>query len=143
LHLISEKSVGSLIFFLFSVLRVFDGVFRFSIVMLVRMNTSGTLRFKPCGVALVFAAFFLLYLTVFRDSSSKSGSLLTERKTGGGSHVSARLLLAVAIEAAVAGGNEVRAVRRHADLEEKSKGKTKEGVNDPVTAGDFLHSVIN
>ena len=98
------------------------------------MNTSGTLRFRPLGVALVFAAFFLLYVTVFRDSSPKSPSVI-ERKTGG--FVSMRHVLAVAIEAAVAGGDEVRAVRRLADMEQKSKGETKEGVNDPVTAGDM------
>ncbi|CAG0881374.1 unnamed protein product [Darwinula stevensoni] len=47
-------------------------------------------------------------------------------------------LLKVGIEAAERGGVKVVDVRAKADLHLQSKGKTKEGVNDPVTDGDAL-----
>ncbi|XP_064486627.1 Golgi-resident adenosine 3',5'-bisphosphate 3'-phosphatase-like [Ornithodoros turicata] len=59
------------------------------------------------------------------------------------SHVSLQELLIVAIAAAERGGNEVRLVRRSNLLSEKSKGKTKEGANDPLTDGDLRsHEVM-
>lgn len=48
-----------------------------------------------------------------------------------------RELLALSIEAAVLGGKEVKRVREENALQEKSKGKTKEGANDPMTMGDL------
>ncbi|XP_037642805.1 inositol monophosphatase 3 [Sebastes umbrosus] len=53
------------------------------------------------------------------------------------SQVDLRDLLAVSVEAAVLGGLEVKKVRDENGLQEKSKGKTKEGVNDPLTMGDL------
>lgn len=100
-----------------------------------RMNTSGTLRCKPLGLCLIFISFLLLYLAVFRNSSSPEPSSI--KSSPDRAHISLHKLLAVAIDAAVSGGNEVRIVRQLADMDEKSKGKTKEGVNDPVTAGDM------
>ena len=46
-------------------------------------------------------------------------------------------LLTVAIEVAERGGNEVKQVRKDSDLNLKSKGKTREGVVNPVTDGDM------
>lgn len=51
--------------------------------------------------------------------------------------ISMKQLLSAAIYAAEKGGVEVVKVRKDADLEEKSKGKTLEGANNPVTAGDM------
>nr|ACO14923.1 Inositol monophosphatase 3 [Caligus clemensi] len=51
--------------------------------------------------------------------------------------VSLKELLSVSIEAARRGGAEVQ-VREKADIGEKSKGKTSEGANNPVTDGDIL-----
>ncbi|XP_013787871.1 inositol monophosphatase 3-like [Limulus polyphemus] len=51
--------------------------------------------------------------------------------------VSLKHLLAVSIEIAERGGAEVKNVRKLTDLKESSKGKTKEGANDPLTEGDM------
>lgn len=48
-----------------------------------------------------------------------------------------RDLLSLSVEAAVLGGKEVKRVREENGLQEKSKGKTKEGANDPLTMGDI------
>ncbi|XP_058503869.1 inositol monophosphatase 3 [Solea solea] len=52
-------------------------------------------------------------------------------------NVDLRDLLAVSVEAAVLGGKEVKKVRSDNSLQEQSKGKTKEGANDPLTLGDL------
>ncbi|KAJ0044301.1 hypothetical protein NL108_003283, partial [Boleophthalmus pectinirostris] len=52
-------------------------------------------------------------------------------------NVELRDLLALSVEAAVLGGKEVKRVREENGLQEKSKGKTKEGANDPLTMGDL------
>ena len=46
-------------------------------------------------------------------------------------------LLSVSIEVAERGGIRVKTVRESSSLGETSKGKTKEGVNDVLTAGDL------
>jgi len=57
--------------------------------------------------------------------------------------VSIRKVMNAAIEMAILGGNEVVKIRNKADLGERSKGKTLEGANDPVTDGDMLsHRVM-
>ncbi|XP_072297026.1 inositol monophosphatase 3-like [Eucyclogobius newberryi] len=52
-------------------------------------------------------------------------------------NVDLRDLLALSVEAAVLGGKEVKRVREENGLQETSKGKTKEGANDPLTMGDL------
>ncbi|CAL7935620.1 unnamed protein product [Xylocopa violacea] len=52
-------------------------------------------------------------------------------------NISLKLLLATAIRAAKIGGSEVIAVHNQANFEVQSKGKTKEGINDPVTEADY------
>ncbi|XP_057312205.1 inositol monophosphatase 3-like [Hydractinia symbiolongicarpus] len=52
--------------------------------------------------------------------------------------VSLTELLVAAIEAAERGGNMVRKVKEEKKLEVKSKGKTFEGADDPVTLGDMM-----
>lgn len=54
------------------------------------------------------------------------------------SHVSLRRLLLAGVSAAESGGAQVRLVRLSNALNQKSKGKTQEGANDPLTAGDLL-----
>lgn len=55
-----------------------------------------------------------------------------------GGSVDLREMLAVAVLAAVRGGDEVRRVRESNVLHEKSKGKTREGADDKMTSGDVL-----
>lgn len=51
--------------------------------------------------------------------------------------VSLRQLLDAGVAAAEVGGDEVRRVRLSNRLAQKSKGKTREGADDPLTAGDL------
>jgi inositol monophosphatase 3 len=51
--------------------------------------------------------------------------------------VSLKRLLVAAIEVAMKGGREIVAARNATNHGEKSKGKTKEGVNEPVTKADY------
>ncbi|KAI4793464.1 hypothetical protein KUCAC02_019184 [Chaenocephalus aceratus] len=51
--------------------------------------------------------------------------------------VDLRDLLAVSVEAALLGGTEVKKVRDENSLNEKSKGKTKEGATELLTTGDL------
>lgn len=52
--------------------------------------------------------------------------------------VDLRELLAAAVRAAIEGGEEVRRVREDNVLNEKAKGKTREGADELMTTGDFL-----
>ena len=51
--------------------------------------------------------------------------------------VNVKNLISVSIEMAVRGGKRVTFVRNSADIGESSKGQTKEGKNDVLTAGDL------
>jgi inositol monophosphatase 3 len=51
--------------------------------------------------------------------------------------VNLKRLLVAAVEVAMKGGKEIVAARNTPNTGEKSKGKTKEGVNDPVTKADY------
>jgi inositol monophosphatase 3 len=51
--------------------------------------------------------------------------------------VNLKKLLVAAIEVAIKGGKEIVAVRNTANTGERSKGKTREGVKDPVTKADY------
>lgn len=84
-------------------------------------------------VALLCAGCALLALGVFYQSSS----YLWDTHGAASSHVSLRRLLVAGISAAENGGDQVRLVRLSNALDQKSKGKTKEGANDPLTAGDL------
>ncbi|KAG8442032.1 hypothetical protein GDO86_010994 [Hymenochirus boettgeri] len=57
---------------------------------------------------------------------------------GQGQPVDLRELLAVSIRAAQLGGLEVKRVRETNSLNEKAKGKTREGAEDKMTRGDLL-----
>ncbi|KAJ8413310.1 hypothetical protein AAFF_G00093060 [Aldrovandia affinis] len=54
-----------------------------------------------------------------------------------GKTVNLRELLALSVEAAVQGGREVKRIREDNALDEKTKGKTKEGANEKLTLGDL------
>ncbi|CAN8002108.1 unnamed protein product [Ixodes hexagonus] len=86
----------------------------------------------PRAALLVCAGCALLALAVFYRAGYPWGS-----RGSPSSHVSLRQLLAAGISAAESGGAQVRLVRLSNDLNQKSKGKTREGANDPLTAGDL------
>ncbi|EDO35259.1 predicted protein [Nematostella vectensis] len=86
----------------------------------IRLSPIGFIVVGLCGLALVY------YLTTDGNETGHSGE-----------SVSIKQLLAASIQLAEDGGIAVRTVREQNNLSEKSKGKTKEGVNDPVTQGDL------
>ena len=92
------------------------------------MNAGGSVRLNPIGVAvLVLLGLLFLYLNMGSSSPDINGD-----------KVSMKRLLSVAIEVAKRGGAEVKTIREQANIGEKSKGKTLEGANNPVTDGDML-----
>ena len=93
------------------------------------MNLGGSVRINPTGIALLCGVILLL---VYLNSGSSRSETRTQPET-----VSLKSLLSVAISVAEAGGREVVAVRNEADIGESSKGKTREGANDPKTDGDM------
>ncbi|XP_035743671.1 putative inositol monophosphatase 3 [Vespa mandarinia] len=91
---------------------------------MLRMNVRSK-RFSLCV--------FLLLLGAIYFFSRKSSILESNNKDV----VSLRSLLVAAIKAAELGGYEVVSVHEQTNFNIESKGKTKEGENDPVTAADY------
>lgn len=104
------------------------------------MNLGGSVKINKCGLLILFLVFLLIvYYTIFRDSDASAGS--GGRRLGGLSanpnEIQLRQLLIAAIQAAQLGGNEVVDVSKKSAVQAASKGKTKEGANDPVTNADL------
>ena len=53
-----------------------------------------------------------------------------------------QLILTASVLAAKRGGHHVVSIRQSNNLDQKSKGKTREGVNDVLTQGLFVFLVI-
>ncbi|XP_017887668.1 putative inositol monophosphatase 3 [Ceratina calcarata] len=90
----------------------------------MHIRMSVRIRRTICGIVIILSALYLytnrvLYANI-RDKD-----------------VSLKLLLAAAIRAAEIGGSAVVAVHDQVKFEIQSKGKTKEGINDPVTEADY------
>ncbi|PSN33073.1 putative inositol monophosphatase 3 [Blattella germanica] len=97
------------------------------------MNFGGTIRLNRVGVCVIIGAcvLFLLYI----NTSSIDGQKTETGKSTDA--VNLRKLLAAAIKVSKKGGDEVSAVKKGNDIDEKSKGNTIEGVKDPVTKADY------
>jgi len=93
------------------------------------VNFGGAIRINPMGICLIIG---ILGLLVFFNMGGTPAPP---------PDVSMKQLLAVAIDAAVRGGVEVVRIREEADIGESSKGKTREGANDPKTNGDMLSHI--
>ncbi|XP_029309663.1 inositol monophosphatase 3 [Cottoperca gobio] len=90
----------------------------------IRLSPLGLAVFCLIGVGVIYH----LYAGVISNRLAAFRQIRT---------VDLRDLLAVSVEAAVLGGTEVKKVREENNLNEKSKGKTKEGVNELLTLGDL------
>lgn len=87
---------------------------------------GGSIRLNPFGLlVLALATLFFLYYAFGRPNPAPE-------------KVSMKALLAASIDVAKKGGIEVKNIREQIDIGEKSKGKTAEGANNPVTDGDML-----
>nr|XP_042897788.1 inositol monophosphatase 3 [Parasteatoda tepidariorum] len=86
------------------------------------------IRINPLG-AFVLCALIVFLVYLYTGSVDKTSDL---------SVVSLKHMLSISVTAAELGGLKVKEIRRSEDIKQKSKGKTKEGANDPVTYGDLL-----
>ncbi len=100
------------------------------------MTIGGSIRINTLG--LTVASLSVLGALWYCFGVSSKVSYYHGPKPEDAGLVSVRQLLAVSLEAARRGGREVKRVREAADIGEKSKGKTREGANNPVTDGDVL-----
>lgn len=89
------------------------------------------IRLSPLGVAVFCLLGVGVLYHLYSGVISNRLAAFRQRRT-----VDLRDLLALSVEAAVLGGKEVKRVRDENSLQEKSKGKTREGANDPLTMGD-------
>ncbi|KAM3865640.1 inositol monophosphatase 3, partial [Diretmus argenteus] len=90
------------------------------------------IRLSPLGVAVFCLLGLGVIYHLYAGVISTRLAAFSQRRT-----VDLRELLAVSLEAAIQGGVEVKNVREQNALEEKTKGKTKEGANEFLTLGDL------
>lgn len=96
------------------------------------MNFGGTLRLNKFAC---FTLIFIIFVIVYWRSSS--ASFPTDKND----FVNLKSLLKASIFAAERGGAKVAEGKNH-ELNLKSKGKTKEGANDPVTDADYASHCV-
>ncbi|KAL0965946.1 hypothetical protein UPYG_G00288410 [Umbra pygmaea] len=90
------------------------------------------IRLSPLGVAVFCLLGLGVIYHLYAGVISSRIAAFTQKRT-----VDLRELLALSIEAAVQGGREVKKVREENTLQEKTKGKTKEGASEKLTLGDL------
>lgn len=100
------------------------------------MNLSGSVKINKCGMliltmCLILVFYYLLFSSNNMDHHRKHYAFMLRNPN----EVNLRKLLIGGIQAAEMGGLEVVAVSH--DIKAESKGKTKEGANDPVTNADL------
>lgn len=88
------------------------------------MNFSGNVRLSPVRVTILLSIILTFLLYIFVDKP-----ISIEQK------ISLKHLLAASIYAANKGGESIKILRD--TFSKKSKGKTKEGLNDIVTDADY------
>ncbi|EFA00621.1 putative inositol monophosphatase 3 [Tribolium castaneum] len=90
------------------------------------MNLGGVIRLNKTGLCVISGAVLILFIYVFTTSSNNDPPSVK---------INLKQLLEVAIKAAENGGKEV--VANKDNLQVKSKGLTKEGMQDRVTTADY------
>lgn len=102
------------------------------------MNLGGSVKVNKCGLLILLLVFLLIvYYATFRHSTESNGVGHPGGLSVNPNEIQLRQLLIAAIQAAQMGGAEVVDVSKKSDLQATSKGKTKEGANDPVTMADL------
>lgn len=101
------------------------------------------IRINPAGFAvltLILICIYFLYSSTFSSSSIKreiSNHHKIDHLLEIVDSINLKELLIASVLAAEKGGREVVKVRQATNLDVQSKGKTKEGANDPLTEGDL------
>ena len=96
------------------------------------MNLGGSVRVNKCAVfSLIALVVLIIYLITPSFNKSTENLSKTQQK------VNLRKLVIGLILAASSGGQEVLKISKDPDFEVKSKGLTKEGVEDSVTKADL------
>ncbi|XP_072017922.1 inositol monophosphatase 3-like [Amphiura filiformis] len=93
------------------------------------------IKVSPVGFIVIFllvGALVLYFERTWSDSGNNESEAVKRGQT-----ISLRDILSASIELAERGGEQVKEVMKEKKLNEQSKGKTKEGVNNPVTDGDM------
>ncbi|KAI4903154.1 hypothetical protein NFI96_020450 [Prochilodus magdalenae] len=90
------------------------------------------IRLSPLGVAVFCLLGLGVIYHLYAGVLSSRIAAFRQKRT-----VDLRDLLALSMEAAVQGGREVKRIRLEDTLEERSKGKTKEGASEKLTLGDL------
>lgn len=104
------------------------------------MNLGGSIKINKCAV---FGLIALLVLLIYIFSPSSNTESIDAIAKSQRNVVNLRKLVIGLILAAKAGGEEVVKVSKEPDFGTKTKGKTIEGVEDPVTHADvFSHCAI-
>nr|CAD7572063.1 unnamed protein product [Timema californicum] len=101
------------------------------------MNFGGTIRLNRIGVCIIIGVFVLFLLYMSSNSSGGDAKVPVVKDVSDNNSINLRKLLIAAIQVAEKGGKEVVVVKKDNNLDEETKGKTKEGVNDPVTKADY------
>jgi len=98
------------------------------------MNFGGTIHINSKFLIVLVLFTMVVFIIYTLNKESPNTNQISQRKK-----INAGELLCAAIAAAEAGGREVKDVRKKSDaqLNEKVKGKTKEGVKDVLTDGDL------
>ncbi|XP_060899858.1 inositol monophosphatase 3 [Labrus mixtus] len=98
----------------------------------IRLSPLGVAVFCLLGVGVIYHLYSGVISSRLAAFRADSSFLVRQKRT-----VDLRDLLAVCVEAAVLGGKEVKTVREENNLNEKSKGETREGASEPLTLGDL------
>lgn len=101
------------------------------------MNFGGTVRLNRAGVLVFILMLFMFILYMRSGKQPEEVKYAFQAKSLAYNKVNLKKLLLAAIHAAESGGKEVIKVHLNGNLNEKSKGKTFEGANDPVTDADM------
>ena len=99
---------------------------------MIRLNPLGT-----CIFIIICLVIYFIYFSSFTINKPKLFQTISDQDSLFPDNINLKELLIASIKAAENGGHEVVKVRNSNDLNQRLKGKTKEGVDDVLTEGDL------